>query len=83
MPIHNFASTSVIDLCARIKNMGYAASKRVKLYGEEYEIVSDPFPEDQGIAVRVKTKNNPAVRMIRLPSTILQSVLGRRTPSAA
>jgi hypothetical protein len=83
MPSHNSASTSVIDICARIKNMGYAASKRVKLYGEEYEIVSDPFPEDQGIAVRVKSEKDPVVRMVRLPATVLQNVRGRRTPSAA
>lgn len=63
--------------------MGYAASKLVKLYGEEYEIVSDPFLQDHGIAVQAKTKKNPAVRMVRLPATVLQSVLGRRSPSAA
>jgi hypothetical protein len=35
--------------------MGYAASKRVKPYGEEYGIVSDPFLEDQDIVDQAKT----------------------------
>jgi hypothetical protein len=83
MTIHNPKESSSPEVCARIKHLGYAASKQVKLYGEEYEIVSDPFPEDQGIAVHAKTKKNPVIRMVRLPSTVLQSVLGRKTPSAA
>ena len=83
MTTHHSGSTSVPDICARIKNMGYAVSKRVKLYGEEFEIVSDPFPEDHGIAVQVKSKKDPSVRIVRLPSTVLQSIRGRKTPSAA
>ena len=83
MTTHHSGSTSVSDICAKIKNMGYAASKRVKLYGEEYEIVSDPFLEDQDIVVQAKTKKNPAVRMVRLPSTVLPSVRGRKSQSAA
>jgi hypothetical protein len=83
MTTHYSGSTSVSDLCAKIKNMGYAASKRVKLYGEEYEIVSDPFLEDQEIVVQAKTKKNPVVRMVRLPSTVLPSVRGRKSQSAA
>jgi hypothetical protein len=52
-------------------------------YGEEYEIVSDPFIENQEIVVEAKTKKDPAVRMVRLPSTVLPSVRGRRSQSAA
>jgi hypothetical protein len=83
MTSHNPGSSSVPDICTRIKHLGYAASRQVKLYGEEFEIVSDPFLEDQGIAVQAKTKKDPAVRMVRLPSTLLQSVLGRKFLSAA
>ena len=83
MTTHHSGSASVSEICAKIKNMGYAASKRVRLYGEEYEIVSDPFLEDQEIVVQAKTKKNPTVRMVRLPSTVLPSVGGRKSQSAA
>jgi len=83
MTSKNTGSNSVPDICTRIKHMGYAASKRVKLYGEEFEIVSDPILEGRGIAVQARTKKNPSVRMVRLPSTVLQGVLGRKSPSAA
>jgi hypothetical protein len=83
MTTHHSGLTSVSDICAKIKNMGYAVSKRVRLYGEEYEIVSDPFIENQEIVVEAKTKKDPAVRMVRLPSTVLPSVRGRKSRSAA
>jgi len=63
--------------------MGYAASKRVKLYGEEYEIVSDPFLEDEVIVVEAKTRKDPVVRVVRLPSTVFPSVRRRKSQNAA
>jgi hypothetical protein len=41
---------SVSEICARVKDLGYATSERNRLYGEEFEVVSDPFPEANGIA---------------------------------
>jgi hypothetical protein len=74
----NFESPSVSEVCARVRNLGYAASGRVRLYGEEFEVVSDPFPEADGIAVRVTSKKNRTIRILRLPATVLQSVRGAR-----
>ena len=75
-------SVSVSDVCARVKHLGYTKSRRVRLYGEEFEVVSDPFPEADGIAVHVKSRRNPEVRVLRLPATVLQSVRRRPTKVA-
>jgi len=48
---------------------------RIRLYGEEFEVVSDPFPEADGIAVQVTTKKDPSIRVLRIPATVLQSTL--------
>ena len=78
------ASTiSIAEVCLDVKNLGYAASGRIRLYGEDFEVVSDPFPEADGIAVHVKTKKDSRVRVLQLPATILQSVRGRRAKTAA
>jgi hypothetical protein len=71
-------SSSILETCARVKQMGYTTSGRVRLYGEEFEVVSEPFPKDNGIAVHVKSGKNPNVRVLRLPSTVVQSVRRRR-----
>jgi hypothetical protein len=78
----NFEPPSLSEVCAHVKHLGYAASEHIRLYGEEYEVVSDPFPEADGIAVHVKTKSNSTVRVLQLPSTVVQSVKGRSAKAA-
>jgi len=59
-----------------VKRLGYGAKQNIRLYGEEFEVISDPFPEAGGIAVSVKTKKSNRIRVIQLPATVLQSVRG-------
>jgi hypothetical protein len=82
MTSHNIESPSVSEICAQVKHLGYAVSGQIRLYGEEFEVLSDPFPEDDGIAVRVKTKKSSRIRVLQLPATVLQSVKGRGTRAA-
>jgi len=64
------------EVCAGVKRLGYGAKQTVRLYGEEFEVISDPFPEEGGVAVTVRTKKNDSIRVVQLPSTVLQSVKG-------
>ena len=68
---------SVSEICDHVKHLGYAASRRIRVYGEEFEVVSDPFPEGDGIAVRVTTKKDSGIRVLRVPATVLQTAKGR------
>ena len=67
---------------ARIKELGYCASRHIHMYGEDFEIVSDPFPEGGGVAVQAITAKNPARRTLRLPVAILVG-RGDRFPTTA
>lgn len=82
MTSHNLESPSVLEICARIKHLGYGESACVRLYGEEFEVLSDPFPQAGGIAIQVKTKKDSDMRVLALPSTVLQSVRGRGARAA-
>jgi hypothetical protein len=62
---------SVTDDCVRIKDLGYGSSHHIRMYGERFEIVSDPFPDGNGIAVHVTTAKDPKKRALRLPKTLL------------
>src|ERR1700675_4395077 len=77
---HSGDSPSVSEICAHVKHLGYATSERIRLYGEEFQVVSDPFPEADGIAVHVTTKKNSSIRVLRLPVTVLQSARRSETP---
>ena len=68
---------SVSEICAHVKHLGYAMSRHIRLYGEEFEVVSDPFPEAGGIAVNVTTKKDSSIRVLRIPTTVFQSAKGR------
>ena len=81
---HRFTRiNSLEEACARIKHLGYVASRRVRIYGEEFELLSDPFPQADQIAIRAKAKGDSRVRMLRLPVTIVQGGRGQRQVTAA
>jgi hypothetical protein len=82
MASQNVVSPSVSETCAKVKHLGYGAFAHVRLYGEDFEVVSDPFPEAEGIAVQVRTKKDSRIRVLRLPATVLQSARGRATHAA-
>jgi hypothetical protein len=67
-------------ICAHIKRLGYAAARRIRLYGEDFEVVSNPFPEANGVAVLVTTKKDPSIRVLRIPVTVLQSARRAKPP---
>lgn len=47
------------------------------MYGERFEIVSDPFDEGECIAVRAISENDRTVRTLRLPVAILVGLADR------
>jgi hypothetical protein len=60
------------DTCRKLISLGYARSNRVRLYGQELQLISDPFPHrDGGIAVEVVAKSESASRTLKLPLTVV------------
>jgi hypothetical protein len=78
MTRHSSDFPSVSEICAHVKHLGYAASRRIRLYGEEFDAISDPFPEADGIAVHVTTNKDSSIRVLRIPVTVFQSAKGRK-----
>lgn len=44
------------EVCSAIKRFGYAISQNIRIYGEEFEVLSDPFRSTSGIAIHVRSK---------------------------
>jgi len=72
------SSPSIAEVCASVKRLGYGANQKIRLYGEEFQVISDPFPEAGGIAISVKSAKGEGVRALRIPVTVLQSVRGAK-----
>ena len=64
----------VQEVCGRLQSMGYAESKRIRIYGQEFEVVSNPFPHENGIAIRAFSKGDPQTRTLCLPLPVVQMV---------
>jgi len=71
-------SAELLHVCDRLKAMGYAESRRIRIYGEEFEVVSNPFPEGNGIAVKGISKREAQVRIVMLPLPVLQAVAAKK-----
>jgi len=66
------ASTRLVaESCAQIKHLGYVTSKHIHMYGERFEIVSEPFSEGDCVVVRAVSENDPTIRTLHLPVAIL------------
>jgi len=68
------ASLPTTEVCARIRQFGYAVSQKIRIYGEEFEVLSDPFPSEGGIAIQVRSKRTLQARVLQLPSTVVHRV---------
>jgi len=67
-------SLPTTEVCARIRQFGYAASQEIRIYGEEFDVLSDPFPSDGGIAIQVRSKRTLQARVLQLPATVIHRV---------
>lgn len=61
-----------IDICEKLKKLGYARSNHVRLYGEQFQLISDPFLHEAGIAVEVVELDGKAPRTVKLPLPVLR-----------
>jgi hypothetical protein len=67
-------------LCERLKKLGFAQEKKMKLYGEEFHLLSDPIVSGEDLVfVEVVEKKSQKQRRLRIPLPILNMVTDRRT----
>lgn len=74
--INHANKKSAVEDCVRIKDLGYGSSHHIRMYGEQFEIVSDPIPDGNGVSVQVTSAADPAKRTLRLPISILVGFKG-------
>ena len=70
-------SRTPAENCARLKDLGYIASTHITMYGERFELVSDPVQEGDCIVVQVLSGNDPTIRRLQLPVSILLGLSDR------
>jgi hypothetical protein len=76
-------SIEVDEVCDQLQRMGYAQSKRIRIYGQEFEAVSNPFPHGDGIAIQAFSKRETKARMLQLPLPVVQMVTRQKRKKVA
>ena len=76
-------SSEVHEVCDQLQKMGYAQSKRIRIYGQEFEAVSNPFPNGSGIAIRAFSKRETTARILQLPLPVVQMVTRQKRKKVA
>jgi hypothetical protein len=62
------------ELCERLKALGYAHRKRIKLYGEEFDLTSNPIADGNGFAIQAISRKSGYARMLPIPLSILRMI---------
>ena len=66
-------------LCEAIKHLGYAKNNQVRLYGEVFDLVSDPVSVgDDFVFVDALEQKSGQLRRVRIPPTIVQMARTKR-----
>jgi hypothetical protein len=61
-------------ICHKLRELGYASARHVRLYGEEFHLISDPIPDGDGFAVEGIARRSGKSRHIRIPLTLVHTL---------
>lgn len=66
-----------------VKRYGYEKNKKIKLYGKQLELISDPVnPEDETVFVEAREKGTDNVKRVQVPRNVVEMAKrGRRDKS--
>jgi hypothetical protein len=62
------------EVCERLKALGYAHRNRIKIYGEEFDLTSNPIADGDGFAIEAISRKSGKARMLRIPLSILEMI---------
>jgi len=64
-------------LCERLKKLGYSQGNRVRIYGQEFDLISDPISmqdQEQLVFVDAVERKSGDVRRVRIPLPVLRMI---------
>ena len=68
------------SLCARLKGLGFAQGNQMKLYGQEFELLSELIVMgDNLVLVDAIEKKSGLVRRVRIPLSMVNMARGERS----
>ena len=76
-------ATPMKNLAEAVQQYGYAKKKKIKLYGKELEIVSDPVNhEGDEVFVEARVEGTEDVKRVQVPRNVVEMAKGSRRNDA-
>lgn len=63
-----------VEFCERLKKLGYAQHNRIRIYGEEFDLTSNPMMEEDGFSVEAVCRGSGNTRKLRIPLSIVKMI---------
>lgn len=74
-PQELFMTSQQIALCERLKRLGYSQGNRVRIYGQEFDLISDPITmQDELVFVDGVERRSGDVRRVRIPLPVVRMI---------
>ena len=70
-------------LCEGLKRFGFTKRNKVRLYGQEFELLSDPFLENGSPVVEALEIRSSRTRRLAIPSVVVKMAEGSHGAAAA
>ena len=61
-------------VCTELRRLGFASGRCVKLYGEEFEFVSDPAADENGYCLKAISHKSCHARSVLIPLSVVRTV---------
>jgi hypothetical protein len=69
--------SKVIEIVKSAKSSRHLATPtptRIRMYGEEFDLTSNPIPDENGFAIEAISRKSGVARRLRIPLSILQMI---------
>lgn len=61
-------------ICERLKKFGYASERRIRLYGEDLHLVSNPMADEGGYSVLALVVRSGNLKHAKIPLTLVSTL---------
>jgi hypothetical protein len=71
------------EFCERLKVLGYTHHARIRIYGEDFDLTSNPIEEDNGFAIEAVSRKSGQHRRLRIPIHVVQMIRNNLAATAS
>ena len=61
-------------VCDRLRSLGYAKGRHIRLYGKDLCLISNPVPDVDGYSIETVDRKSGSIQRTRIPLTLIHVV---------